>query len=295
MPALVLLSLLIGVIPARAQDAPPAIDARSRVVTVTDGLHVKKDYWYVMPEKKPDVYYVELPLQPHAVTFATDLASISFDVTYGSRHRFIVRLADGSEALTEIRSEFRELLPYEPTAAGRGRWTGQRCRSPSATTTSCISKDASTAATSLSLQLDLGAGGGIIKKGSVAKARMAFDGTVTLRNSDGENVVPSSSANDVEIGTLRWRRVPFAVADNMTHREDGLVGNFLFRGKVLEIDHDRREVVIHDTLSDSSCRLAPGGHVSRRRYGAVRPRLAALGLVGLAAAWVWRVRRRRRG
>ena len=59
-----------------AQDAVPIVKARSRVVTITDGLHVKKNYWYVMPEKSPDVYYVEIPRKAHTVTFTTDLESI---------------------------------------------------------------------------------------------------------------------------------------------------------------------------------------------------------------------------
>jgi hypothetical protein len=104
----------------------------------------------------------------------------------------------------------------------------------------------------LDLQFDLGAGGGIIKKSSVPKANMQFDGTIRLRNSDGDNTVPSSSANDLEIAGLRWTMVPFAVADNMTRREDGLVGNALFQDKVIEIDYDRMVIAIHDTLPELS-------------------------------------------
>jgi hypothetical protein len=100
----------------------------------------------------------------------------------------------------------------------------------------------------LDFQFDLGAGGSILKKASVPKARMTFDGTITLRNSDGENVVPSSSSNQVEIGELRWTGVPFAIADNMTHREDGLIGNALFQDKVVEIDYDRMVIAVHDAL-----------------------------------------------
>jgi hypothetical protein len=99
----------------------------------------------------------------------------------------------------------------------------------------------------LDFQLDLGAGGSTIKKASVPKVPMQFDGTIHLRNSDGDNVVPSSSANRLEIAGFSWDRVGFAVADNMTHREDGLIGNSLFQDKVLEIDYDRMLIAVHDT------------------------------------------------
>ena len=231
----------------RAQDAVPVIRAHSRVVTITDGLHVKKNYWYVMPDKRPDVYFVEIPLEPHTVTFTTDVESIRIPVTYGSQHEFVIRLDDGVEARTQVRAAFRNLLSYRrtgPAPAGgvdtipftlggndkiyvKGRINGGPV---------------------LDFQFDLGAGGSVIKKGSVAKVRMQFDGTARLRNSDGDNVVASSSANRLEVAGLAWDTVPFVVADNMTWREDALIGNTLFQDKVLEIDYDRMVIAIHDTL-----------------------------------------------
>jgi hypothetical protein len=233
------------VLPAVAwgQGRPATLAARSSVVTIVDGVHVKKNIWQVMPERVPDVYYVELPLHPHVVTFTTDRGSLSFPVTYGSRHQFVIQLEDGREALTEVRAEFRNLLsPVRPTGGTgvipftlgdndkiyvKGRYNDGEL---------------------LDLQLDLGAGGSLIKKASVPKVRMNFDSSITLRNSDGVKQVPSSSSNRLEIAGFRWTRVDVAVADNMTHREDGIVGNALFRDKVLEIDHDRMVIVVHDEL-----------------------------------------------
>ena len=234
--------VLVWTASVSAQETP-VIKARSRTVTITDGLHVKNNYWYVMPERSPDIYYVEIPLHPHRVTFTTDVESMSFDVTFGSRHQFVIKLDDGREARTEIRAAFRNLLSArrnstEPVASTipftlgdndkiyvRGRFNGGPL---------------------LDLQFDLGSGGTIIKKASVPKANMTFDGTLTLRNSDGTNVVPSSSANYLEIEGLSWTGVQVAVADNMTRREDGLIGNALFQDKVLEIDYDRMLIVVHD-------------------------------------------------
>lgn len=245
--AVVLAFLCLFAEAAPAQDSTPVVRARSRTVTITDGLHVKKNYWHVMPEKSPDVYYVEIPRRPAKVTFATDLDSISFDVDYGARRRFVVQLDDGAAALTEIRAEYRtppSLRPAPADAAGapvtipftlgdndkiyvKGRING---------------------GPELDLQLDLGAGGSIIKKASVSRVQMTFDTSITLHNSDGTNVVPASSRNRLEIAAAVWDDVHFAVADNMTHREDGLVGNTLFRDRVLEIDYDRMLISIHETM-----------------------------------------------
>jgi hypothetical protein len=238
--------IALSVTPAAAQEIP-VVRARSRIVTITDGLHIKKNYWYVMPERSPDVYYVEIPLQPHTVTFTTDVESIAFPVTFGSRHTFVIRLEDGREALTEVRAEFRNLLSYERTSREQPPGVA-RIPFTLGDNDKIYVKGQLNGGPVLDFQFDLGAGGSLIKRASVPKARMKFDGTITLRNSDGENVVPSSSANRLEIAGLAWAGVHVAVADNMSWREDGLIGNSLFKDKVVEIDYDRRTLAVHDAL-----------------------------------------------
>jgi len=80
----------------------------------------------------------------------------------------------------------------------------------------------------------------------VAAAGLVLDGTITLQNSDGVHQVPSSNGNHLEVAGLHWNGLRFDVANNMTHREDGLLGNALFQDKVLEIDYDRGLVIVHD-------------------------------------------------
>jgi hypothetical protein len=200
-----------------------------------------------MPEKQPEVYYVEIPLEPHTVTFTTDVESISFAVTPGSQHEFVIRLDDGVESRTLVRASFKKLLSYS------------RARTASADAVDTIPftlgdndkiyvKGRVNGGPELDFQFDLGAGGSVMKKSSVSKVNMTFDGTVTLRNSDGVNEVPLSSANRIEMAGLRWDGVAFAVADNMTHREDALVGNGLFADKVVEIDYDRMAIAVRDSL-----------------------------------------------
>jgi hypothetical protein len=232
-----------------AQDAPPVIRARSKVVTIIDGQHTKTDYWYVMPDRSPDVYYAELPRVPHRVTFTTDTESISFDVSYGSRHAFVIQLADGTRALTEIRAEYRQLPQFRRPA---GIAPGQPALIPFTLgdNDKIYVRGSINGSPPIDLQVDLGAGGALIKKASVSKVRITFDASIRLRNSDGDHVVPSSSRNTIEIGGIRWEDVPIAVADNMTHREDGIVGNTLFQDRVLAIDYDRMVLAIHDGLPD---------------------------------------------
>ena len=234
----------------RAQPQLPAspttitISARSRTVTIIDGLHVKKDYWSVMPERNPDVYYVEIPRHPHTVTFTTDVDSISFQTTYGSRHDFVIALEDGTRAHTQIRAEYRNLLPYRRT---RDSGTSSPTIPFSLRDNDKIYvKGRINEGPELDVQVDLGAGGGLVNHASLPRLGMRFDTKIRLRNSDGDNEVASSSSNRLEIAGLVWDAVPFAVARNMTPREDAIVGNALFQDKVLEIDYDHATLTVHD-------------------------------------------------
>jgi hypothetical protein len=88
--ALIAVVLLLSALPLFAQKTLPVIKATSPTVDIRDGNHLKKGYWSVMPERKPDYYFVELPQKPHKVTFITDLDSVSVDVTYGKEYAFIL-------------------------------------------------------------------------------------------------------------------------------------------------------------------------------------------------------------
>ena len=235
--------------PIAAQENRPVLKSRSKYITIVDGDHVKNGFWFLMPEKNPDIYYVELPMKPHMVTFRSDIDTISFPVEFGKQHDFVILLNEATACPTQVRAVFRKLQPYTLTSANRngindtipfrlgdndkiyvtGRLNGGK---------------------ELQFQFDLGCGGSIIKKASIPKANMQFDGTANLTNSDGTNEVPSSSLNRLEVETLRWDGLPFLVADNMTHREDGLLGNTLFQDKVIEINYDKGVMVIHDVLPD---------------------------------------------
>ena len=260
MPArcLALIVALLSGSPGYAQEAVPVLRAHSKVITIADGLHLKKNYWYVMPERPLDVYFVEIPRQTHRVTFTSDVESISFDVAYGSEHTFVVRLDNGVEARTQVRAEFKQRLAHEPQRPAGGADTipftlGDNDK--------IYVKGRLNGGPLLDLQVDLGAGGSIIKKASVPKGMMTFDGTITLHNSDGTNMVPSSSRNHLEVAGLGWEAVPFAVGDNMTHREDGLIGNSLFVDRILEIDYDRMVLVVRDAM--------PELHDAWRREGVI--------------------------
>lgn len=229
----------------RAQTPLPVIRSSSKPVDIRDGYHFKKGYWAILPERKPDLYFVELPQRPGTVTFITDLDSIAFDVSYRHDYDFIILLNGTDSCYTRITTRYRDLHAATRVDTHPGPDTipftlGDNHK---------VYVDATLNGTAVrNIQLDLGAGGTLINKTSIPKVKMNFDQVTTLTNSDGVNQVPNASRNRLQIGNLVWDSLPIAVASNMKEHEDLLIGNSLFRDRVLEINYDKRIVVLHDSL-----------------------------------------------
>jgi hypothetical protein len=204
-----------------------------------------KHHWLVMPEKKPDYYYVEIPEKPHQVTFITDLDSISFNVEYEKEYDFIILMNNRDSCHTRIVTKYKSPDRYKSIAAPGSPDTipftiGDNSK--------IYFKGRINNSDILDIQFDLGSGGTIIKKSSVQKVKMIFDDSVILSNSDGINKVPASKSNTLHIENLEWDSIYISVADNMTSREDMITGNRLFNNKIVEIDYDKKIMIIHDSI-----------------------------------------------
>src|ERR1700712_5202606 len=87
-PAILLLLLITHF--CRAQSPLPVLHAGAGNLDIRDGDHFRKKIWTVMPEKKPDHYYVEIPRRPHRVTFYSGRDSVSFITHYGQTYNFVI-------------------------------------------------------------------------------------------------------------------------------------------------------------------------------------------------------------
>ncbi|HJQ70802.1 MAG TPA: DUF4932 domain-containing protein [Blastocatellia bacterium] len=88
-------ALALIAVAAAAQDKLPIIRSNSQVVSIQDGKELRKNYWTLSPQIKPDVYEASLiDGKPHKVTFITDLESITFLVEEGKKYDFIIQRGD---------------------------------------------------------------------------------------------------------------------------------------------------------------------------------------------------------
>ena len=81
-----------------AQQKLPLIRAASKIVDIKDGEEFRKGIWTINPDLKPDVYQTN----NKAVTFYTDLDSISFKISSSQKYNFIILLNGKDSAYTQI-------------------------------------------------------------------------------------------------------------------------------------------------------------------------------------------------
>ena len=224
-----------------AQQTLPIIRANSKVVTIKDGLNTKTNFWVIVPEVKPDIYYLDLPRRNSNLKFITDLDSISINMSYGDKKDFIVLLNGKDSCYTQIAALYPNLKSPQQHHAGndtipfklkdnriyfKGKINGSEL---------------------LNIQLDLGADAVNINRKSVNKININFDKKGTLINSDGSAETRVSSQNEFELAGLKWTGIEIYETNNMKKYEDAIIGNSFFLDKVYKIDYQNSVLIIYAT------------------------------------------------
>jgi hypothetical protein len=228
--------------PVLAQQQLPIIRATNEKATIVDGDHVTVD-WKLEPKYKPDIYYVNIPLKKSRVTLKTDLDKISFNTEYGKSYDFIVLLngkdscfvrivakEQPSPVSLKLHKPFPQTIPFTLIGSRiylQGYLNGQK---------------------EVTIQFDLGAGSSCVNKLSSKKLQLSFNRNATLNNSQGTNEARVSSGNELVIGDLTWSGLPLIEVGNMQPHEDLIIGNGLFRDKIVEIDYDKKVLIVHNQL-----------------------------------------------
>ncbi|MCC7052974.1 MAG: hypothetical protein IT355_06865 [Gemmatimonadaceae bacterium] len=225
--------------PLDGQAPRDTLRTNSRALLVRDG-HSTTDWW-VEPGAQPDTYFLDFPLVGGGVTFMSDRDTMHITVRPGEHHDFIVRLRDSISVLTRVSATAIHPRPRILTGDSLAvQVVPFTMRDGRIHVEGTINGSAP-----LLMQFDLGAAGLNFNRRSTGKAPVRWDATDVLVNSDGRNTVPSSRSVTIRIGAMEWTRQSMVQTGNMEEYEDVIVGNSLFRDRVVEIDYDRRELRVH--------------------------------------------------
>jgi hypothetical protein len=244
---LLIFGLLFISLIAFPQDKVPIIRANSKNVSVLDGEHYRKGYWYIMPEKKPDFYEVENPKKPHKVTLYTDLDTISFDVKYNETHDFIILLNGKDSCLTRLTTIPTKVIDYRKDC--------HDCITIADTIPFSIGMDNKTYIKAkinnsklIDFQFDLGTTSCILKESISDDGKVIWDGTAEMGSVRGTETVKSSKTNQIQIGNLIWDSVGFFSTKHTNWGCQGILGNSILQDKIVELNYDNNIIVLHKTL-----------------------------------------------
>ena len=242
--------LIVLEINSNSQAQVPVIKANSRTVDIRDGQFYQRGFWTLMPEVKPDFYLIQRGPLKRRVSFITDLDSISFDVEKGKQYDFIIVLNEKDSCYTRIITENPNKLPYSKTCSN--------CAGQPDTIPFHMGRDnkiyiigSINNSRPLELMFDTGSDRVVLSRSGKRKiADLKVDDKELSQGFGGTNEVALSSNNRVAIKGLQWKNVPISIIDKADG--DGIIGYPLFDDKVVEIDHDRQLIILHNELPHTS-------------------------------------------
>ena len=95
---------------------------------------------------------------------------------------------------------------------------------------------------------DTGANGNVITSSLVnKKVLMELDGSAMNSGSDGLSLIKTSSSNLLEIGELKWDKTMFISINYQNPPFEGVIGWTAFEDKVIEINYDKKALIISDS------------------------------------------------
>ncbi|PUV25806.1 retropepsin-like aspartic protease [Sphingobacterium athyrii] len=259
---------------AQDQQNLPVIRASKSMVSIRDGKLFAKDVWKLTPTTAPDIYYTQVPRAKRKITFITDKDSISFTTVYGKTYDFIILLNEQDRILTRISANYEQLL--NPAAQSKPAKQSVDTIPFFMKNSRIYFKGSLNGYKDLTIMFDLGAGMSCLSEKSPAKAAVKFDGHISVQNTDGTNNEPSARMNSLEIAGLRWDNVPLVQIRNLADGEDMIIGNSLFRDKIVEVDYEKKLMILTDQLNKD----LQGYQIHDVDYVQYRPRFEVIIKVG---------------
>lgn len=225
----------------KSQSQLPIIEASSEKALIKDGKYVEID-WKLDLTSKPDTYFVNIPLKKSTVYFKTDKGSLTFHTQPGKKYDFIVVLNKKDSCSVRISStqppnparlisknSFPQIIAF--------KLIGSR-----------VYFDGFINGKSAAIQLDLGAGTNVVNTKSVERLGLSFTSQTLVSNTNGVNQERTSLDNELKLSALHWKGISLTEVRNMQDNEDIIIGNSLFKDKIIEIDYDKKQFIIHSEL-----------------------------------------------
>lgn len=225
-----------------AQGTTNIIHANSDRSYFVEGKNGDKTAWYLDPALDLDVYETNRLSKATWIYFHTDIDSFKIKMKPGERYDFVVILNGKDSCFNQIRSAAtitrysdlepatHDTIPFVLTEANN-----------------IVFRASINETDSIDLFFDTGATGIVMTHEAIAQKTQLL--TQEEADYQARDFVPLSKPISLEIGLFQWKDLtvyPSSVGPDGT---DGHFGWDLFDGRVVEIDYEKRIMIVHSSLN----------------------------------------------
>lgn len=223
----------------------PVLRSSVARITIVDGDERRVAYWSLDPSARPDVYTADRTRRTKEVRFVTNLDSLSFILRPGDQYDFLILLNGADSCYTRLRSAVTPaMLAYVPPQEVAPPDTIPFHLSP---TNNVLLQAVLNGMDTLTLMFHTGMRGVAITEQARMRLR-AFhaEGSAPVHTWGGGAEGAFSQHNDLHIGGRHVQDLTIHVDEQSGAGTDGKVGYDFFADQVLELDHDKGLLIVHD-------------------------------------------------
>jgi hypothetical protein len=191
------------------------------------------------------------------VSFVSDIDTLTFNVTPNNSYDFVIQF-NNEKAFTRINTDTQKEQSIPSNEIYEYYNDDKNKKTLTDTIPFTIGKDNRiyikgkiNNSDSLNIIFDTGANAFAITSAIIGeKVEMKMDGETLNHGSDGSSIKQTSSKNLIKVGNLIWNDVTFSAIDYNGLNFDVVMGWVAFGGKTVEINYDKKIIVIHEKLEN---------------------------------------------
>lgn len=227
------------------QSSLPVLKTTTNILSIKDGKEIRKDYWHISPETKLDVYTADKTSLNKTVTFYSDIDSISFELKPTEHFDFVVLLNDQDSCFHRIKSGI------SPLSIDSQNPTHDTIPFVLTEFNNIYIQAILNQIDTVKLMFHTDATGVFLTKRAAGKTNsLNLDKTDQANSWGGRGTIRYSQNNSLQIGHLNWEGTTIMEDENSGQLTDGKFGPNLFPDKIIEINFDKKLLIVHSILPD---------------------------------------------
>lgn len=256
MKSIIYLLLAIAITSCSNQKELPILSTTSKNISIKDGDKFHQDTWEIAPQLEVDEFIPKKFIGTKKISFISDIDTLTFNVIPNNIYDFVIQYKE-EKAFTRINTDTLKEATLTPRKVLNYYYKDAKKLSLMDTIPFRIGvhnrihiTGSINGSVPLDFEFDTGANGIVIASSIIGeKVNLILDGETLNAGSDGISEISTSSNNTIEINGLVWDDIKLLSIQYEKSTNDGILGWVAFEGKLIEIDYEKKILVIHQSIN----------------------------------------------